>query len=153
MLERWFPLVKKMIPPIRIVDNVFFIFFYVWEKWYVQSEDIKVCEFHAKIPPFYRRLQLTAPFAALIRSLSTRKVFLEEFLIKKWKASLKLEWNSFVCFTFGEENCREPTKQQQKRKKRTAVSLCYAFYWSYFVFYLHVTLIIKAYIQTGHFFT
>ena len=101
----------------------FYFFFHVWEKWYVQSEDIKVCEFHAKIPPFYRRLQLAAPFAALIRSLSTRKVFLEEFLIKKWKASLKLEWNSFVCFTFGEENCREPTKQQQSEEKENSRKL------------------------------
>ena len=54
-------------------------FFYVWEKWYVQSEDIEVCEFRAKIHPFYRRLQLTAPFAAPIRSLSKRKDCLEEF--------------------------------------------------------------------------
>ena len=49
------------------------------------------------------------------------------FLIKKWKASLKSEWNGFVCFTFEEENCREPTKQQQKRKKRTShkLTLCF----------------------------
>ena len=144
MLERWFPQVKKMIPPIRIVDNVFFIFFFTYEKNDMSNQKTSKCvSFTPKFPPFIGACkQLAAPFAALIRSLSTRKVFLEEFLIKKWKASLKLEWNSFVCFTFGEENCREPTKQQQKRKKRTAVSLCYAFYWSYFVFYLHVTLII-----------
>ena len=33
-------------------EQCLFFFFHVWEKWYVQSEDIEVCEFRAKIHPF-----------------------------------------------------------------------------------------------------
>ena len=142
MRERWFSQVKKMIPPIRIVNNVFLKFFHVWEKWYVQSEDIEVCEFRAKIHPFYRRLQLTAPFAAPIRSLSMRKVFLEEFF--SWKSEKHL-WNWSGIVLFVSLSVKKTVQSQQnnsrRRKREQAVSLHYAFYPSYFVFYLHVTLI------------
>ena len=51
----------------------FFFFFFTYEKNdNVQSEANEVCEFRAKIHPFYMCLQLTAPFAALMSSLSTR---------------------------------------------------------------------------------
>ena len=56
---------KKKIRPIRIATMFFF------EKWYVQSEATEVCEFSAKIPAIYRRLQL--------RRHAMRKVFFKEF--------------------------------------------------------------------------
>ena len=51
------------------------------------------------------------------QSFNEKRFSRSVFLIKKWKGSLKLEWNSFVCFTVGEENCREPIKQQQFHQK------------------------------------
>ena len=86
-----------------------------------------MCEFRAKIPAFYRRLQLAAP----LRRHSTRSVFLEVFFSwKKWKTSWKLEWNSFFCFTVDEENYieRESAQQQRKGKIRTRrikLKLCF----------------------------
>ena len=56
---------KNKIRPIRIATMFFF------EKWYVQSEATEVCEFSAKIPAIYRRLQL--------RRHAMRKVFFKEF--------------------------------------------------------------------------
>ena len=64
----------------------------------------------------------------VVRRHSTRKVFLEEFFcVKKWKTSLTLEWNSFVYFSVGEDNYREPAKQQRKEKSRTRIKfkLCF----------------------------
>ena len=40
------------------------------------------------------------------------------FLVKKGKTSQKLERNSFVYFSFDEENCREPAKQQRNGEKQ-----------------------------------
>ena len=83
--------------------------------------------FAPKFPPFIgaSTLQLAAP----LRRHSTRKVLLEVFFSwKKWKTSRKLEWNSFVCFTVGEENYRESAQQQLKGKNRTRrikVKLCF----------------------------
>ena len=59
-------------------------FFHVWEKWYVKSEDTEVCEFHAKIRAFYRRLPERA--AALRRHIQREKFFSKSsFRKKKWK--------------------------------------------------------------------
>ena len=70
------------------------VFFRVWEKLYVQSEVSEVCELRAKIPSFYRRLQLAARsyFADIQRESFSRKVF----LVRKWKTSRKSKWISFV---------------------------------------------------------
>ena len=84
----------------------------------------EVREFLAKIPAFYRPLQLAAPHAVALCRQSTIKVF----LVKKSEKHLgKLEWNSFLCFTVNEENCREPAKQQRKGKNRMRqkLKLCF----------------------------
>ena len=68
-----------------------------------------MCEFSAKIPAFYRRLQL--------RRHAMRKVFFQRvFLLKKVKNILEFESNSFVCFVVDEENCRELGKQKEGKK-------------------------------------
>ena len=101
---------EEIIRPIRIANDVF---------WRVRKNSRLF-------------LQLAAP----LPTHSTRKVFLEEFFVKKVKNIL--EWNSFVCFTIDKENCREPVKQQRKGERD--VSLCCAFCPSYFVFHLSISL-------------
>ena len=90
--------------------------FNVWEKWYVQSEVTEVCEFRAKIPAFYRRLQLAAP---VLPRHHWEKFFSTIISCKKWKTFPTLEWNSFVYFSVYEENCREPAEQHWKGKNGT----------------------------------
>ena len=87
------------------------------EKNYTSNQKRKRCEFRAKIPAFYRRLQLAAP----LRRHSTRKVFSKCFSHKKCEKHLG-NW-SFVCFAVDEENCREPAKQQRKVGIRTRCKL------------------------------
>ena len=78
--QRWFSHMKKK----RYVQwESQRCFFHLWEKWYVQSEATEVCEFSAKIPAFYRRLQL--------RRHAMRKVFFQRvFLLKKVKNILEI---------------------------------------------------------------
>ena len=47
----------------------------------------------------------------------TPKFFSRVFLVKKWKTSRKLEWNSFVCFTVDEVNCRKPANNSGRGKR------------------------------------
>ena len=128
MSELWFSQVKKMIPPIRIPKNAFFFFFTYEKNDMSNQKTLKCVSFAPKFTPFIKAL---AAYSALCstdsQSFNEKSFSRRVFLIKKWKASLKSEWNGFVCFTFEEENCREPTKQQQKRKKRTShkLTLCF----------------------------
>ena len=70
--ERYFSHVKKKIETSNHSRER--SFFQLWEKWYVQSKATEVCEFRAKIPAFYRLLQLAAPsLCELLRRYSTRK--------------------------------------------------------------------------------
>ena len=63
-------------------------------KNYTSNQKRKRCEFRAKIPAFYRRLQLAAP----LRRHSTRKVFLEAcFSHKKCERHLG-NWSGIVSF-------------------------------------------------------
>ena len=55
------------------------MFFYVWEKWYVQSEDTEVCEFHAKIPAYI------AACSAASHTFNEKSFTLRVFLAKKMK--------------------------------------------------------------------
>ena len=45
------------------------MFLHLWGKWHVQSEVTEVCELRAKIPAFYRRLQLAASGACRGRTV------------------------------------------------------------------------------------
>ena len=107
-------------------EQCFFFFFFTYEK------NDKLCAIRRHWSVWVSRqnsplLKALAAYSTLCstdsQSLNEKSFSRRVFLIKKWKASLKLEWNGFVCFTFDEENCREPTKQQQKRKKRTSRKL------------------------------
>ena len=111
------------------------MFFHVWEKWYVQLELTEVCESYAKIPAFYRRLQCPH-FASASQTFNKKSFSQRVFLIKKWKTSWKLEWNSFVYFSVNEGNCREQAKQQQRGKTERDITLSCAFYRSYLSSYL-----------------
>ena len=83
-----------------------------------------VCEFPAKTPAFYRRLQLAAHFADVQRERFFLKCFSRK---KKGNTCRKLEWNSFVCFAVDEENCREQAIQQRKGKNGTRRKLKLSF--------------------------
>ena len=83
-----------------------------------------VCEFPAKTPTFYRRLQLAAHFADVQRERFFLKCFSRK---KKGNTCRKLEWNSFVCFAVDEENCREQAIQQRKGKNGTRRKLKLSF--------------------------
>ena len=127
MSERWFSQVKKMIPPIRIPKTAFFFFSRMRKMICPIRRHWSVWVSHQNSP----LLKALAAYSTLCstdsQSFNEKSFSWRVFLIKKWKASLKSEWNGFVCFTFEEENCREPTKQQQKRKKRTShkLTLCF----------------------------
>ena len=51
-----------------------------------------------------------------------------------------MEWNGFVYFSVDEENYRAPAKQQRTGKNRRVVSLSFAFYRSYFVSSIYLSL-------------
>ena len=63
------------------------------KKNYTSNQKRKRCEFRAKIPAFYRRLQLAAP----LRRHSTRKVFSKCFSHKKCEKHLG-NWSGIVSF-------------------------------------------------------
>ena len=102
--------------------------FFMCEKNDTSNQKPQRCvRFAPKFPPFIGACSLQRPFADIQREKFFSKCFCR---IKKWKTSRKLEWNSFVCFTVDEVNCREPSKQQRKWKSRTRrkLKLCFSFY-------------------------
>ena len=117
--ELWFSHVKKMIRPIRIANEVF----YMWENDTSNQKPQRCVSCAPKFPPF-----LAACWAPL-RTHSRREVFLKKFFfsLKKVKNISEMEWNSFVCFTVDKENCGEPVKQQRKGKNRTRRKLMLCF--------------------------
>lgn len=56
-------------------------FFHMWEIWHVQSETTVVNEFRAKIPAFYRPLQLEAlcKFSHLGHAMKQNKLLSKDF--------------------------------------------------------------------------
>ena len=79
------------------------------------------------------------------QTFNGKKNFLKSFSRKKVKKKTrKLEWNSFVYFSVDEENCREPAKQQRKRKNRRRLKLK-----SFSL--LEPLCLLFSYIQIGHF--
>ena len=110
--------VKKMIPPIRIANDVF----YVWEKWYLSNQKPQRCvSFAPKFPPFI------AACSAASHTFNEKSFTQRVFLAKKVKNISEMEWNSFVCFTVDKENGREPAKQQRKGINRTRRKLLLCF--------------------------
>ena len=116
-----------MIRPIRIAKD--HGFFHVWEKWYVQSEVTEVCEFRAKIPAFYRRLQLA--------DIQRGKFFSKSFSRKKVKKHLG-NWSGIVsCISLSMKTIvKSQLNNSGRGKTERDVSLSCAFYRSYFLFHL-----------------
>ena len=90
-------------------------FFYVCEKWYVQPKVTEGCEFRARTPAFYRRLQFDE-MSTLALWVASRDIQRERTI--KWALSRSKVKNiseigivSYISLTVKEENCIKPLKQ------------------------------------------
>ena len=77
--------------------------------------------FAPKFPPF------VAACSVASHTFNEKSFTQRVFLAKTVKNISEMEWNSFVCFTVGKENGREPAKQQRKgiNKTRRKLLLCF----------------------------
>ena len=110
-----------------------------------------MCEFRAKIPSFYRRLQLTAPsLCECFADIQRETFFSKSFSLQKSEKHLG-NWSRIVsCISQSMKRIVESQLNNGGRgKTERDVSLSCAFYRSYFVFYLSLTYKLQL-IQIGH---
>ena len=107
--ERWFSHVKRMIPPIRIANDVFSRV----RKMIRPIRSHRGAGFAPKFSPFI------AACSAASHTFNEKSFTRRVFVAKKVKNITVMEWNRFMCFTVNKENGREPAKKQRKGKNRT----------------------------------
>ena len=115
--ERWFSHVKRMIPPIRIANDVFSRV----RKVIRPIRSHRGAGFAPKFSPFI------ATCSSASHTFNEKSFTRRVFLAKKVKNITVMERNRFMCFTVNKENGREPAKKQRKGKNRTRRKLLLCF--------------------------
>ena len=125
------------------------MFFHVWEKWYVPSKATEACGFCAKIPAFFRHLQLAVPSlynlgCCLAEIQDKRPDKVESFSYKNFKH--RGHWIGIVLYISLSIKKIEESRQNnsESRKNRTRRKLI-------FLMGAKLKLYASVYIQTGHF--
>ena len=128
---RWLSLVQKRIRPIRIAKDVFS----------GGGKMLRPIRSHRGVWVSRQNFRLFLQVAATLPTNSTRKVFLEGFFLSKSEKKFG-NWCGMVSFVSLslKKNVESGRNNSGRRKTEQDVSLCCAFYRSYFVFHLRLSL-------------